>query len=194
MIAHVEKFAPVGNWVSSYRYTGSSTFRSTTPSQSDTVKRTGISSSKQFLSLAYLKPGNTVPTMGESTFSSAYKDRVENIGDWVTDHCWVDDSDELTDAHAVFDYAARYGAFLRPGSWVKVEFAGEECSAQVYRLPNTFPKGDYILRVLVPGEGRDGRTKVEPIFLARTIDGILDGEDLILDDLARPMQAIPVTF
>lgn len=182
IITELQKFQPTPQW--SYytgRSSGTGTYavRSTTPPAPAIVKQHQSS----YMDLRFLDPDTEVPEMSSDAFNSQYKDRVKAITEWIEVHAYID-GNEVTDDHAIFSKAAERGAFLRPGMWVQTLFCGQWLDAQVYRVPKTFPEGDYILRVLVPYEAEYGadpnEVYYEPILLARSVLD-MDGPELYWD-------------
>lgn len=159
MIAESKTFFPMPAWGSYYAAT------STAPVSTNSVTK---NHSTSFLDMRYLDPDTHIETPAVSSFERSNKSRIDNIAKWMQDHAYIEDSD--VDGHAIFTQAAIRGAFLRPGDWVQTWAVGEWCDAQVYRLPRTFPDGDFILRVFIPVNVING---VEPewdvVFLARSV-------------------------
>lgn len=183
IIVEKRMFCPTPSW--NYYTSGTSAYSGTATKTTTTKTGNAVTANHNtsYLDMRYLDDSTEVELMAASVFQNAYKSRVLAVGAWMDDHSFFDDvTGELNTEHAIFSKAAERGAFLRPGMWVTTWVAGECCAAQVYRLPKSFPEGDYILRVLVPEYDVDAKhTGVEPVFLARTIDNI-DGPDLYWND------------
>lgn len=189
LIVEKKSFTPAPNWNYSRSYSSTSYGKSSgTYSNSDktrTVPRKSKAMGSDFLDGKYLQYGTAIPAMSSEDYSALNKDRSEAVADWVELHSYVDQADgTLMGDHAIFSEAAARGAFLRPGSRVKVQVSDWLCDAQVYRLPRTFPEGQYILRVIIPrlNDNFEASGKYDVAFVAKTISDIVDGVDLTFDE------------
>lgn len=178
IVAETQQFIPTANWYYSGRtWTSPGTTKTSTPIVKTALEQEHTSS---YIQMKYLDINTEVPEETPLVFKASNPARNKAVQEWLEDHAFIEDGEELTDGHAVFAKAAENGAFLRPGTWVQTHFKGEWCDAQVYRVPKTFPQGDYILRVLVPFWGEHDALSVEPVLLARGIHDI-DGDALRFD-------------
>lgn len=192
LIVEAWSFRPTPAWGYSYRggsgggrITTTTTFTgsNTTPKSATSVSTNAITKNHgtTYLDMRYLDIDTEVESLPAASFNSMYKTRCDNIREWMERNAFVAEGESLDNDHAVFEKAAERGAFLRPGAKVFTKFCDDWCEAQVYRLPKTFPEGDYILRVLAPQTDlATGEVYTEPVFLARTVMDI-EGEDLYWD-------------
>lgn len=159
----------------------------TSTSSSTYVKSSGTTvttygKKADFLDLTYLDAEKHIPTMPYKEAHEKWPKRESDINTWVDENVYDRVTGELRPDEDVFARAAERGAFLRPGSWVATYVCGQLADAQVYRLPNSFPDGTYIVRVLVPVYDEEGTySGVEATYLARTIADIVDGDDLYIE-------------
>lgn len=186
-IIHVENFEPKPQYYT-YSYTPA---RSTNgvlgvPKTSYTTPTSAKQASYvstwagNVLDMKYLDVDCDIPLMSYNQVSKSYVERDKAVGQWVEDHAYDPTTGEAIEDRKVYAKAAARGAFLRPGSWVTTYVKDEICDAQVYRMPKTFPNGDYVLRVIMPvSDDRGEYIGMEGVFLARTA-AELDGADFYL--------------
>ncbi|MEO6132912.1 MAG: hypothetical protein ABIQ02_13765, partial [Saprospiraceae bacterium] len=58
-----------------------------------------------------------------------------------------------------------YHPDARPGDWVITNLLGEEQVGQIYEMPLTFPKGEYIIRLVIENPDREVD---ETVFITRS--------------------------
>lgn len=182
-IVNVEKFAPRPQFYS-YSYSNRKSSGVLIPSGSTTTTTTRATTGTfggDYLDMKYLDVDTPITLMPYKDAAELNKTRDRNVSAWVEDHTHDVQTGEALSDHDIFEQAAQQGAFLRPGSWVTTYVKDEVCDAQVYRMPRTFPEGDYILRVLIPVTDVAGEViGLEAVFLARSAFQ-LEGEDMHIE-------------
>ena len=108
----------------------------------------------------YLDYDAQVPRMSGTDHRSMYAEREEHIEHWG--NSLVGSDIQVWQTHLDLH------SFLRAGDWVVTNVADERRFGQAYKLPQSFPEGHYILRVLVPAGHRT--VGWEPVFVARRWD------------------------
>lgn len=85
-----------------------------------------------------------IPTSPADVYYEEYKEREEGIDTFTAEQNQLGDITPM-------GLAGKYHGFLRPGAWVYTDVGMHfRVKAQVWLLPQTFPNGAYVLRVLVP--------------------------------------------
>jgi hypothetical protein len=106
----------------------------------------------------YLSLGRDVKEMDRDTFAKDYAKRIEDAEEFLGTY----DDDE-----ALLLATQTMGLFARPGDWVRTTVCGEKHTyGQIYKCPQAFPDGDFVIRVLLRDPNNGGM--VEPAFVKRT--------------------------
>lgn len=117
-----------------------------------------VSTEGYLLTAKHLELGNTVPLVTGERHREKFARREEQAERWIEGlNCDNGTADHL---------ANQLHLFLRVGDWVLTRVAGVDCYAQVYKMPDCFPGGVYVLRAVVPYSDDDG-PRTEVVFVAR---------------------------
>lgn len=96
-----------------------------------------------FVDASLLNLGTDVPKMDSKAFHSVYRQREDAISTWFSRLFGVDDAEAMVLHHEMH-------AFMRPGDWVRTLEDAVEVFGQVVKMPQQFPGGQYVLRLVSP--------------------------------------------
>lgn len=106
--------------------------------------------------------GHNVQRPADAEWAARFYRRIDNMDRWA------ENLNRNLDHTQVESIGVRAHAHLRPGDWVQTTLLGTERWAQVVDVPDTFPTGEYLLRVIAPRINGDGDADaVEPLLVRR---------------------------
>ena len=133
---------------------------------------------------ANLYVDHQVRPVGDVEWESRYGDRHRAVEVWAT----AAQGYYQEDNEAFAASARSVGADLRPGDWVRSTLLGVECYGQVVEVPQTFPQGDYLLRLL-PAKDPTSLDGMEAVLVARKVNQFtIVGSATAAAALAKPRQ------
>lgn len=128
---------------------------------------------------------------GEDDWVEQYENRSHAIDRWIKEHN-ITATDAMNDA----------GVFASPGDWVSTNLPGfeEEVTGELWILPQSFPTGEYLIRVWAPNARYD--SGYEPIIVSRQFDEFvtiktakeLDAEDTATTTEAEVAEAVDAAY